>query len=75
MSKKHPSGRKVAKLILDRLDRLDDTLAGVAQRIEALERRIDHLGAEKARRDHRDARMEERRIAHDRPRRFDMYED
>jgi len=38
-------------LILDRLDRLDETLAGIAQRIEALEARIDQLGEEKARRD------------------------
>ncbi|OYY13840.1 MAG: hypothetical protein B7Y70_00835 [Rhizobiales bacterium 35-68-8] len=62
-------------LILDRLDRLDETLAGIAQRIEALEGRLDRLGEEKARRDHRDARMEERRTAFDRQRRFDMYED
>lgn len=73
MAKKVPGRKKVAALILDRLGQIEDRLESLGDRIGALEQRIDSLASEKVRRDHRDARMEERRISYER--RFDMYED
>ncbi|WP_127091744.1 hypothetical protein [Aquabacter cavernae] len=73
MGKKAPGKKKVGALILDRLAQLDDKLEALAEKIEALEERIDLATLEKTRRDHRDARIEERRIAYER--RFDVGED
>ncbi|MEW6125303.1 MAG: hypothetical protein AB1698_22070 [Pseudomonadota bacterium] len=73
MGKKAAGKMKVGALILDHLARLDDKLDALAGKIEALEERLDHVALEKTRRDHRDARIEERRTAYER--RYDVGED